>query len=130
MAVGAAAGPPFDACLQLTAWALEYAPYLRGRLLFAGTHHTQLGAADLLDATHTAIVELADRPKVLDALAEQLARPALPTRERWGRDPQAVEAQRAMMAQAPGGGGPARKRSPDAKRPEAWKHRPGGDDPT
>lgn len=123
--------PPFDACLQLTAWAQQYAPYLRGRLLLAGHRLGYLSAGEVLDASLAAMVELAgSRFQLLDALTVQLAKPALPRRDTWGDDPQARQAQRAMMATAPGGAGPAPKRSPDAKRPEAWKSRPGGDTPT
>lgn len=116
--------PPFDACLQLTAWALQFAPYLRGRLLLAGHRLSDLSAGEVLDASLAAMVELGQRHRLLDALVVQLAKPALPRRETWGDDPQARQAQRAMM-----GAGPAPKRDPAARRPDAWQHRPGGDTP-
>lgn len=63
---------------------------------------------------------LVDRAKVLANLDAQLAKPAFPDRERWGTDPEAVRAQKAMLQLA---GGPAPMRDPDKPRPAAWAAR-------
>ncbi len=124
MAVPGAAGPPYDAALQLTAWAIAHADYLEGRLLLAGVDTGSLAAHQWLAVAYTVLADsidgLVDRGKVLDNLDAQLAKPALPDRERWGTDPEAVRAQKAMMQLA---GGPAPMRDPSKPRPAAWAAR-------
>ena len=124
MAVAGAAGPPYDAALQLTAWAIAHADYLEGRLLLAGVDTGRLAAHQWLAVAYTVLADsidgLVDRAKVLANLDAQLAKPALPDRERWGTDPEAVRAQKAMLALA---GGPAPMRDPAKPRPAAWAAR-------
>jgi hypothetical protein len=128
VAVPGAAGPPYDAAIQLTAWALAHADYLEGRLLLAGIDTAALAAHQWLAVAYTVLADsidgMVDRTKVLANLDAQLAKPALPDRETWGTDPTAVQGQRAMMELA---GGPAPMRNPDAQRPEAWQRTRGGD---
>lgn len=119
MAIRGADRPPFYAALQLTFWAIAFAPYLRGRLLLAGTPIRTLSAGDVLDVTHALVVDgvgMVNVTEVLDKFSAQLARSPWPTRESWGTDPEAQAGQRAMMAVV---GGPAPARDPNAPIPEA-----------
>lgn len=121
MALRGDPGTPFYAALQLTFWALSFAPYLRGRLILAGDRITNLSASDVLDVTHALVADgvgMTNLSEVLDKLSEVLARSPWPTRESWGADPQAQANQRAMMALA---GGPAPPR--DTPMPEAVRRR-------
>lgn len=137
MAIRGPPWSPFYAALQLTFWALAFAPYLRGRLLLAGRsiRDPDLTAGDILDLTLVLIVDgvgEVNRTEVLDRITDQLKKPPWPTRDSWGTDPTAQAGQRAMMALA---GGPAPMRDPNKprpsrRRPEETVDREPEDEPT
>lgn len=130
MAERRAAGPPYDAALQLTAWAIARADYLEGRLLLAGVDTGRLAAHQWLAVAYAVLADsidgLVDREKVLTNLDAQLTKPAIPDRNSWGTDPEAVRAQKAMLQLA---GGPAPMRDPSKPRPRAWAARQAAEAP-
>ncbi len=120
MADGGNSRAPFDAALQLTAWALTHFDYLEGRLLLAGVDVTKLSARQWLSATYVLIADsvdgMVDREMVHEKLNAALASPAIVTRQNWGTGPSAEAGQRAMMDLTDG---PAPMRDPDKKPPAA-----------
>lgn len=117
MAGGGVGGSPYPAALQLAAWALSLAPYLRGRLLLAGVDYGSFSAGDWMDVTFTMLVDMpdgmVDRFELMDVLDARLRVPL--GREGHGYGPEAEAGARAMEELA---GGPAPLRPPGAKRPE------------
>lgn len=114
---GAEQRSPYPTVVALGAWALRRSGYVRGRLRLAGIDPRTLSLAAALDLIEGLLVEHLTRSfvnaeKFMDELEESLRHAVqLPVaRAKWGTDPEAVAAQRAMMALA---GGPLPPRRPE-----------------